>query len=103
MVNHLVHSPSMIQTGFCETVADVMDAEAEGRRRDSSFKTTKSGRERVPIHVLPEAAPQNHDFDVSEFLRSSPNPVVGLGFWRCRDTPKSSSTPWTYSYEIPVL
>ena len=32
--------------------------------------------ERVPIHVLSEVAPQNRDFDVDEFLRSSPNPVV---------------------------
>ena len=32
--------------------------------------------ERIPIHVLSEVAPQNRDFDVDEFLRSRPNPVV---------------------------
>ena len=32
----------MIQIGFCETVAEVMGAEAEGED-DSSFKKTTSG------------------------------------------------------------
>ena len=36
-------SPSMILTGFFETVAEFMDAKTEGGRRDSSFKKTTSG------------------------------------------------------------
>ena len=36
--------------------------------------------ERVAIHVPPEVEPQNLDFDVNEFLRSSPNPVVASVF-----------------------
>ena len=36
--------------------------------------------ERVTVHVPPEVEPQNLDFDVNEFLRSSPNPVVASVF-----------------------
>ena len=94
-------SPSMIQKGFCETVAEVMDAEAE---REGEIHPSKRQRvaERVPIHVPPEVEPENHDFDVNELLRSSPNPVVASVFWRFRDARNSSSTPWISSYEIPV-
>ena len=52
-----------------------MDAEAEG---ESEIHLSKRQRvaERIPIRVPPEVEPENHDFDVNEFLRSSPNPVV---------------------------
>ena len=68
-------SPSMIQKGFCEMVAEVMDAKAEG---DDDIHPSKRPRvaERVPKHVPPEIEPKNRDFDMNEFLRSSPNPVV---------------------------
>ena len=36
--------------------------------------------ERFPFHVPPESEPENHDFDVNEFLQSSPNPVVASVF-----------------------
>ena len=58
----------MIQKGFCETVAEVMDAEAEG---ESEIHPPKRQRvaERVPIHVPPDFDPKKPDFDVSEILR----------------------------------
>ena len=36
--------------------------------------------ERVDTHVPSEVEPENHDFDVNECLRSSPNPVVASVF-----------------------
>ena len=68
-------SPSMIRKGFCQTVAEVMDAAAEG---EDAFHISKRRRvaERVHVHVPPEVEPQNRDSDANEFLRSSPNPVV---------------------------
>ena len=69
----------MIQKGFCETVAEVMDAEAEGEHESHPSKTQRMV-ERVPIHVPPEVEPESHDFDVNEFLRSSPNPVLASVF-----------------------
>ena len=36
--------------------------------------------ERVPIHVPPEVEPENNNFDVNEFLRSSSNPIVASVF-----------------------
>ena len=56
-------SPSMIQKGFCETVAEVMDAEAE---KEDEIHPSKRQRvaERVPIHMPPEVKPENHEFDV---------------------------------------
>ena len=70
----------MIQKGFCETVAEVTDAEVEG---DDEIHRSKRPRvvERFPIHVPPEVEPQNRDFVVNECLRSSPNPVVATIFW----------------------
>ena len=64
-------SPSRTQG----TVAEVMDAEVE---REEKIHLSKRPRvaERVAIHVPPEVEPQNRDFDVNEFLQSSPNPVV---------------------------
>ena len=64
------HIPSMIQKCFCETVAEVMDAEVEGEDE------IHPSAEQVPFHVPPEVEPQKRDFDVNEFFRSSPNPVV---------------------------
>ena len=66
--------------GFCETVAEVGDAEAG--REDEMHPSTKKPRvaERVPTHVQPEVEPRDHDFNVNEFLLSSPNPVVVLVF-----------------------
>ena len=87
--------------GTSETVAEVMDTEAEGEDEMRSSKRTRVA-ERVPIQVPPEVEPENHDFDVNEFLLSSPNPVVASVFWRLRDTPKSSRTPWISCHVIPV-
>ena len=55
-------SPSMIQKGFCETVAGVMDAEAEGEARGSSFKKTKSGGTSVYIRVPLDVEPRESRF-----------------------------------------
>ena len=85
--------------GVSETVAEVVDAEAGGEdEMDPSKKKTRVA-ERVPFHVPPEFEPRDNDFNVNEFLRSSPNPVVALIFG---DNPKSSSTPWISCHEIPV-
>ena len=46
-------SPSMIQKGFCETVAEVMDAKAEGEDEIHHEKRQRVA-ERVPLHVPPE-------------------------------------------------
>ena len=56
----LATSPSMIQKGFCETVAEVMDAEAE---REDEMHPSKRPRvvERVLIHVPPMVEPKNRD------------------------------------------
>ena len=72
-------SPSRTQKGFGETVAEVMDAEVEG---DDEIHHSRRPRvaERVAIHVPPGVEAQNLDFDVNEFLRSSPNPVVASVF-----------------------
>ena len=71
----LATSPSMIQKGVCETVAEVMDAEVE---REDEMHPSKRPRvvDRVHIHVPPQVEPKNRDFDMNEFLRSCPNPVV---------------------------
>ena len=68
-------SLSMIQKGFCETVAEVMDAEAEGEDEIHPSKRHRVA-ERFPRHVPPEVEPENRDFDVNEFLQSNPNPLV---------------------------
>ena len=72
-------SPSRIQKGFCETVADVMNDEVEGEDETHPSKRPRVG-ERVPVHVPSNVEPQNRDFNVNEFLRSSPNPFVGSVF-----------------------
>ena len=66
---------SRIQTGFCETVAKVMDAEVEGEDAIHPSKRTRVAG-RVSPHVPSEVDPQNRDFNVQQILRSSPNPVV---------------------------
>ena len=71
--------PSMIQKSFCGTVAAVMDAEAEGEDEIHPSKRPRMA-ERVSFHVPPEVEPQNRDFNVSEFLRSGPNPIVASIF-----------------------
>ena len=89
--------PSMIQKGFCETVADVMDAEG---KEDDEIHLSKRQRvaERVPIHVPLVVEPENHDFDVNEFLRSSPNPVVASFFFF--EIPRSSEER---QYAVDIL
>ena len=72
-------SPSMIQKWFCEAVAEVLDVEGEGEDEMHRSKRPRVA-ERVPIHVKPEVEPQNRDFNVKEFPRSSPNPVVASNF-----------------------
>ena len=52
-----------------------MDAEVEGEDEMHPSRRPRVA-ERVPFRVSPEVEPQNRDFDVNEFLRSSPNPVV---------------------------
>ena len=59
-----------------------MDAEVEGKEEIHSSKRPRVA-ERVAIHVPPEVEPQNLDFDVNEFLRSSPSPVVASVFGDC--------------------
>ena len=56
-----------------------MDDEAEGEGEIHPSKRQRVAK-RVPIHVPPDVEPENHDFDVNEFLRSSPNPVVASVF-----------------------
>ena len=46
-------------------------------RRNSYFQKTHEWRNES-IHVQPKVEPQNLDFDVNEFLRSSPNPLLRL-------------------------
>ena len=75
-------SPSRIQIGVCETVAEVMDAEVEGEDEIHPSRRPRVA-ERVVVHVQPEVEPQTLDFDVNEFLRSSPNPVVVSVFGDC--------------------
>ena len=70
----------MIPKGFCETVAEVMDAEAEGEGEIHPSKRQRVA-DRVPMHVPLEVEPENHDIDVNEFHGSSTNPVVvSVGF-----------------------
>ena len=59
-----------------------MDAEVEG---EDEINTSERPRvaERARKHVPPKVEPQNLDFDVNEFLRSSPNPVVASVFGDC--------------------
>ena len=64
---------------FCGTVAEVMDAEAEGEEEIHPSKRQRVA-ERVLLHVPSEVEPQRRDFNVNEFLRSSPNPVVASVF-----------------------
>ena len=61
--------------GFGETAAEAMDAEVEGEDEIHLSKRPRVA-ERVAFHVPSEAEPENHDFDVNEFLRSGRNPVV---------------------------
>ena len=69
----------MIQKGFCETVAEVMDAEAE---EEDEIHPSKRQRvaERVPFYVPPEVEPENHVFDVNEFSSVKAESCCGLGF-----------------------
>ena len=63
-------------------MAEVTDAEVEGE--DEIHRSIKPRvAERVAIHISPEVEPQNLDFDVNVFLRSSPNPVVASVFGNC--------------------
>ena len=75
-------SPSRIQRALCETVAEVMDAEVEGEGENHLSKRPRVA-ERVVVHVPFEIELQTLDFDVSEFLWSSPNPVVASVFGDC--------------------
>ena len=59
----------------CETVVEVMDAEEEGKGEIHPSRRQRGAE--------PEVEPENHDFDVSEFLRSSPNLVVASVFGDC--------------------
>ena len=68
--------------GFCETIAEVMDAEAEGKD-DIHPSERPRVEERVDFPVPHEAEPQKLDSDVNEFLRSSPNPFVASVFGDC--------------------
>ena len=70
-------SPSRIQQGFGETLAEVMDVKVEGEVEIHPSKRPRVA-ERVAIHVPPDL-----DIDVNEFLRSSPNPVVASVFGDC--------------------
>ena len=54
-----------------------MDAEVEDEIHPSERPRVT---ERIAIHVPPEVELQNLDFDVNEFVRSSPNPVVASVF-----------------------
>ena len=72
-------SRSSIQKGFGETVAEVMDAEVEGEDESHPSKRPRVA-ERVAFRVPPEVEQQNLDYDVNEFLRSSPNLVVASVF-----------------------
>ena len=72
-------SPSMIQKGFCETVAEVMNAEAGGKYEIHPSKRPRVA-ERVPIHVPPEVEPRDRDSNVNEFLRSGRNSVLASVF-----------------------
>ena len=65
---------SRIQT-FCETVAEVMDAEVEGEDEVHPSKRPRVA-ERVSLHVPSEVEPQRRDFHAKQIIRSSPNPVV---------------------------
>ena len=75
-------SPSRIEEGFRETVAEVMDAEVEGEGEIHPSKRPRVA-ERTAKHVLSEVDPQNRDFNGIEFLRSSPNPFVASVFGDC--------------------
>ena len=69
----------MILKGFFETVAEFMDAKAEGEDEIHISKRPRVA-ERVPLHVPSEVEPQNRDFNVTEFLRSSRSLVVASRF-----------------------
>ena len=56
-----------------------MDAEAEGGDEIHPSKRQRMA-ERVTTHVPPEVEPENHDFHVRKFHRSSPNLVVASDF-----------------------
>ena len=69
-------SPLKDSTVFLsKTVAEVMDAKMEGEEELHPSKRQRVA-ELVPFPVLSEVEPLNRDFDVNEFSRSSPNPVV---------------------------
>ena len=69
--------------GFGETVAEVMDAEVEGEDEVHPSKRPQAA-ERVAKHVPHLVGPQNLDFDVNEFRRSSPDLVVASVFGTVR-------------------
>ena len=56
-----------------------MNAEVEGEDEMHPSKRPRVG-EQVPIHVPSKVEPQNRDFNLNEFLRPSPNPVVASVF-----------------------
>ena len=76
---HLATLRQELKKGFGQTVAEVMDAEVEGEDEIHPSKRPRVA-ERVAFHVPPEVDPQTLDFDVNEFLRSSPDPVVASVF-----------------------
>ena len=90
-------SPSRIQKGFGETLAEVEGEDA----LHLSKKTTSAGTSR--LHVPPEVEPQNLDFDVNEFLRSSPNPDVASVFGDCEIIQKAGSTSRISRDEVSVF
>ena len=59
--------------------------------------------ERVAFRVPPMVEPQNLDFDVHEFLRSSPNPVVASDFGDCEIIQKGGSTSGISRDDVSVF
>ena len=77
--NHWAQFCQESKHGFCETVAEVMDAEVEGEDEIHPSKRPRVA-ERVPFYFPSEVESQNPDLNVNELLRSSLNIVVASFF-----------------------
>ena len=69
-----------------------MDAQVEGEDEIHPSKRPQVA-ERVAVPVLAEVEPQSLDFDVNEFLRSCPNPVVASVFVDCEIIQRAAVRP----------
>ena len=68
-------SPSMIQKAFVKRLRKSWMPKRMEKMR-FTLQKDHEWRDEFLYHVPPDVEPQNRDFDVNEFLRSIPNPIV---------------------------